>query len=130
MSDRVEQLEWAAELAKRLPDGVFFAIKCYRADPIQLGIQAHTLDEVQEVKKALKLHGSWKRRTYAKKTTWMHTTHSKGIRVQIYACEEAPPHCKPIKETRVRKKKVPVEWEELEAEEEEVIVGWDCSGED
>jgi len=126
-----KSLELALPFLRRLPANTWFDTGY--DDELQLDFQANTLEEVKRLQ-ALFSPTVWKREWSDYNKWWMYSAvvqaeGGESLTVRIFGVREAPPQCRPVVERRKVKKLVPTVVEEREVEEE-VIVGWDCNGEE
>ena len=110
------------KLAALVPESTFVDIAL-----TGISMQAHTCEQVQATRKLFP-PAVWKRTWNKSGGWWFYEATIEGVRLDIYACSEAPPQCKAIMEKRTVTRQVPTAYEEV-TEEQEVIVGWDCGGE-
>ncbi len=88
-------------------------------------MQAATQEKVQALR-ALFPGVIWKRTwTGGKCKWWEYTCTYEGLPVKLYACQENPPQCRAIMETRQVEKQI-TDTFHTETVEETVIVGWEC----
>ena len=121
MSFRTKDFEKLAKLICRLPVGQHFDI--YSGE---ITMQAGTQDGFAAVQACFP--GTvWKKEWIADCKWWQFKSSYDGVSLRVYACDEAPAHCRAITEVREVKKKVPVSFK-TELITETVIVGWDCAG--
>lgn len=108
----------------RLPDGTWFD---FNSDRVTLEIQAKTQAEVRKIRQSFPA-SKWNKSYIKSLHWWEYGTKVLGMRINIYACTEAPAMCTPIIEQRESVKKIPVEFRN-ETVVEDVIVGWNCGKE-
>ena len=108
-------------LLLNLPDGTFF-----ETNGTTLEFHGKTLDDVHAITRSFP--GSiWRKHWKSWPSWWEYTTTYQGIKMRIYAVQEAPQTCTAITAIRTVEKEVPVAYETQQVEEQ-VIVGWDCGG--
>jgi len=80
-----------------------------QSETVLLGIQAHTQDAVKAIREALPIK-LWSKSNDG--TRWKYNADYQGVKVQIYAVDEAPPTCKLVKEEITVTEQVPVKFEQ------------------
>lgn len=116
----IETLEKCLPMLRRLPEDLYFVLKENSIEFLEESQAA-----VERIRAAFP--AVWKRTWSDDHEWWEYSAEFGGLRLRIYTVKEAPARCKAITEKRIIKKKVPIEFEEVE-EEVEVVVGWDCNG--
>ena len=111
-------------LLKKLPTSTYVD---NNAEGTELTIQANTQEQARELRCAFPAGLVWIKAYDADCKWWSYHTIWNGVRICIYAIKDAPKTCTAIIEKRKVTKKVPVEFKEIEVEEN-VIVGWNCDG--
>ena len=117
----------AHDLFKALPKTYYWSVTIQISSKgittIQAGAQAGNQREVRELMSLLP-HTIWKKNYREDCQWWEYNGNCDGIKVNIYACSEAPPTCKAVEETYEVEEAVPVAFETRTVTKKRMR--WDC----
>ena len=117
-----EPLKIWVDILTEMPDGLYYDINRVGS----LEFQAKTNEEARTIRGYFPGAGWTRAWNDGERCQWWEWIGEyRGKKVYIYAIEETPKECRAITEKRLVTKQVPVEFKEVEVEEE-VIVGWNC----
>jgi hypothetical protein len=124
MSRRIEEYEKLVPLICRLPIGTYYSAESDGS----LEAQAHDQAEMKKIRACFP--GTIWKKKYEKNLNWWECqTEFEGTKVRIYGCDESPSQCKIITEKKMVKERVAIAYEDKWIEKD-IIIGYDCGGQD
>lgn len=102
----------AMDLAERLPEGINAGIEQCVDGIVRLRIQGHTLYDTALIRQSLHLSGAWTKIHSDMCDWWEFVKEYAGVRINIYACREAPKTCRKVDKVIEVDEQVPVRFED------------------